>query len=586
MVSLLKCYVQFCPGSNAKNLEDDDWKCYLCKPDPDKITRSIMEIKGKDIQQDNTLEIMVPGNLSPHDTLAESQTEQLQCTSSMEDLSSNFSGGKVESNMWSRGDTVWAKINDDCGLVLFLIQKNMVMTWLGKIKYLNVESGDLLDFKQHFTDKSIHRLEFPFKAGIQEAVSVIVHRHKIWLEFKKQYQLLSIATKSGDLLDFKQHFADKSIHRLEFPFKAGIQEAVSVIVHRHKIWLEFKKQYQLLSIATKSGDLQDFKQHFADKSIHRLEFPFKAGIQEAVSVIVHRHKIWPEFKKQYQLLSIATKSGDLLDFKQHFADKSIHRLEFPFKAGIQEAVSVIVHRHKIWLEFKKQYQLLSIATKSGDLLDFKQHFADKSIHRLEFPFKAGIQEAVSVIVHRHKIWLEFKKQYQLLSIATKSGDLLDFKQHFADKSIHRLEFPFKAGIQEAVSVIVHRHKIWLEFKKQYQLLSIATKSGDLLDFKQHFADKSIHRLEFPFKAGIQEAVSVIATRPSTGHLLTMLHWISIIITFPVNLCGKNSMDRSHTPALDSGLLVDRSSEVLFFNRGLKRIDASDDGKRYHTGHTF
>ncbi|GIY64023.1 hypothetical protein CDAR_465171 [Caerostris darwini] len=37
------------------------------------------------------------GNLSPHDTLAESQAEQLQGTSSMEDVSSNFSREKVES---------------------------------------------------------------------------------------------------------------------------------------------------------------------------------------------------------------------------------------------------------------------------------------------------------------------------------------------------------------------------------------------------------------------------------------------------------------------------------------------------------
>ncbi|GIY85095.1 hypothetical protein CEXT_242391 [Caerostris extrusa] len=43
-------------GSYAKILKDDDWKCYLCKPDPDEncLIRSIIEIKDKDIQQDNT----------------------------------------------------------------------------------------------------------------------------------------------------------------------------------------------------------------------------------------------------------------------------------------------------------------------------------------------------------------------------------------------------------------------------------------------------------------------------------------------------------------------------------------------------
>ncbi|GIY78140.1 hypothetical protein CEXT_280031, partial [Caerostris extrusa] len=78
-------------------LKDDDWKCYLCKPDPDEncLIRSIIEIKDKDIQQDNPSETLVAGNLSPHDALAESETEQLQSTSSMEDLSSNVSGEKV-----------------------------------------------------------------------------------------------------------------------------------------------------------------------------------------------------------------------------------------------------------------------------------------------------------------------------------------------------------------------------------------------------------------------------------------------------------------------------------------------------------
>ncbi|GIY00178.1 hypothetical protein CDAR_20101 [Caerostris darwini] len=94
-------------------------------------------------------------------------------------------------------------------------ENKIFVSRLGDFKDFEVESGDLLDFKQHFADKSIHRSK---------------------LEFKKQYQTFPIATKYGDLLDFKQQFADKSIQRLEFLFKAEIQEAVSVIANRYEIW--------------------------------------------------------------------------------------------------------------------------------------------------------------------------------------------------------------------------------------------------------------------------------------------------------------------------------------------------------------
>ncbi|GIY19093.1 hypothetical protein CDAR_126791 [Caerostris darwini] len=45
---------------------------------------------------------------------------------------------------------------------------------------------------------------------------------------------------------------------------------------------------------------------------------------------------------------------------------------------------------------------------------------------------------------------------------------------------------------------------------------------------------------------------------------------------PSHFVRQNSMDRVHTPALDRRLPVDCSYEELFFPRGLKRIEASDD----------
>ncbi|GIY64025.1 hypothetical protein CDAR_465181 [Caerostris darwini] len=132
-------------GSYAKILEDD-WKCYCL------IRNNIMEIEGKDIQQDNSLETFVPGNLSPLHTLKLLSLKETQSTSSTEDLSSNFSGEKGESSMWSRGDIVWAKIHkwpgmvdkpDDCGFDT--VEENKVLVaWFSRLENSKMESRDYL----------------------------------------------------------------------------------------------------------------------------------------------------------------------------------------------------------------------------------------------------------------------------------------------------------------------------------------------------------------------------------------------------------------------------------------------------------
>ncbi|GIX88505.1 hypothetical protein CDAR_385311 [Caerostris darwini] len=60
---------------------------------------------------------------------------------------------------------------------------------------------------------------------------------------------------------------------------------------------------------------------------------------------------------------------------------------------------------------------------------------------------------------------------------------------------------------------------------------------------------------------------------STGYYATLyIHYHHL----PCQFVRQNSMDRAHIPALGRRLRVDRPYEVLFFLRGLERIEASVD----------
>ncbi|GIY08938.1 hypothetical protein CDAR_373641 [Caerostris darwini] len=68
---------------------------------------------------------------------------------------------------------------------------------------------------------------------------------------------------------------------------------------------------------------------------------------------------------------------------------------------------------------------------------------------------------------------------------------------------------------------------------------------------------------------------IYATRASTG-LFTAYYAILDIHHHhpPSQFVRQNSIDQAHSPALDCRLLVDRRYEVLFFPRGIDRIETS------------
>ncbi|GIX83342.1 hypothetical protein CEXT_362221 [Caerostris extrusa] len=88
--------------------------------------------------------------------------------------------------MWSRGDIVWAKINDvwwpgmvdkpdDCDPDT-VGENKVLVSWFVRLENSKMESGDLLDFKQHFAEKCVQSWKKPFKTAVLKALSMLAFR--------------------------------------------------------------------------------------------------------------------------------------------------------------------------------------------------------------------------------------------------------------------------------------------------------------------------------------------------------------------------------------------------------------------------